>query len=108
MDMETKMTLEEITQIIRAENPTLRRGNDDEGYTDYSKSEYEATIADWAKGRLEKINKVMAIKEKIDSKIAAFDKLTALGLEPSAFDLNKEDLLVESKKIAKDIKALGL
>ncbi len=108
MDMETKMTLEEITQIIRAENPTLRRGNDEEGYTDLTIAEYEIAIAERAIGRLEKINKVMAIKDKIDSKIAAFDKLTALGLEPSAFDLDKEDLLFQSKKVVKDLEALGL
>ena len=108
MDTETKMTLEEITNIIRAENPTLRLGDDEMGYTEVTGAEYEATIAEWAQGRLDKYTKISAVLTKIQSKLEAFDKLTLLGLDPKAFDLDKDDLLIEQTKVTKDLKALGL
>lgn len=108
MDMETKMTLEEIKQIIRTENPTLRLGDDETGYTEVTGADYEATIAEWAQGRLDKFIKISEVETKIDSKLEAFEKLTALGLDPKAFDLDKNDLLIQRENVAKDLKALGL
>ena len=102
------MTLEEITAIIRTENPTLRFGDDEAGYTEVTGAEYEAIIAEWAQGRLDKFIKITEVSEKIKGKLEAFDKLTALGLDPKAFDLNKDDLLIQQKNVVKDLKALGL
>jgi hypothetical protein len=49
-------TLAEMIEIIKAENPTLKVGNDDDGYTKVTGAEYDATIERWATNRLEKIN----------------------------------------------------
>jgi hypothetical protein len=81
-------TLNEMIEIIRAENPNgLRTGNTDIGDRDLTANEYEATIADWAQARLDKQNK---IQETEAAKVAAQAKLAALGLT------------------ADDLKALGL
>jgi hypothetical protein len=72
-------TLEGMIDIIRAENPTLQIGNDDDGYTDLSKANYEKTILEWANARLDKIQREQA---KIDAKAAAEAKLAAIGLSP--------------------------
>jgi hypothetical protein len=48
-------TLNEMIDVIRAENPNgLRIGDDDSGYTDLSATETEAQIAEWAANRLAK------------------------------------------------------
>ena len=51
-------TLNEMIEIITAENPTLRIGNDEAGYTDLSADEYQTTIAEWAANRLAKLTKI--------------------------------------------------
>ena len=51
-------TLNEMIEIITAENPTLRIGNDEAGYTDLSAAEYQTTIAEWAANRLAKLTKI--------------------------------------------------
>jgi lysophospholipase L1-like esterase len=77
-------TLNEMIEIIKAENPTIKIGNDQEGYTDLSVSEYEAQVADWAQGRLDKLAEIAAneIKEEAakEAKQLAQAKLAALGL----------------------------
>jgi hypothetical protein len=72
-------TLEGMIDIIKAENPTLQIGNDDNGYTDLSKADYEKTILEWANARFNKIKKEEA---KVVAKAAAEAKLAALGLSP--------------------------
>jgi hypothetical protein len=72
-------TLEGMIEIIRAENPTLQVGNDDDGYTELSKADYEKTILEWANARLDKIQREQT---KIDAKAAAEAKLAAIGLSP--------------------------
>ena len=48
-------TLNEMIEIIKAENPNgLRMGDDERGYTDLSAAEYETQIAEWAANRLAK------------------------------------------------------
>jgi len=48
-------TLNEMIEIIKAENPNgLRIGDDNLGYTDLSAAETEAQIAEWAANRLAK------------------------------------------------------
>jgi hypothetical protein len=70
-------TLNEIIAELKAENPTLRSGNEEDGYTDLSSAEYEATIQEWANNILDLANKEA---EAQVAKDAALAKLTALGL----------------------------
>ena len=72
---------------LKAENPTLRIGDDERGYTDLGAAEYEATILMWADNEL--AQEAEAKKAEAD-KAAAQAKLAALGLT------------------AADLKALGL
>lgn len=80
-------TLEEIVLELKAENPTLRSGNDEDGYTDLNPEEYEAQIKQWADNLLATQT---AAAEAEAAKTAAEAKLVALGLTPE------------------DLKALGL
>ena len=47
-------TKAEMVAILKAENPTLQVGNEEEGYTQLSAAEYTAQIAQWADNRLAK------------------------------------------------------
>ena len=81
-------TLNDMIEIIRAENPGgLRIGNTDTGEKDLTAEEYETTITEWAQSRLDKQNKIAAetaAKESGQEKLAALgltaDELKALGL----------------------------
>lgn len=81
-------TVNEMVEIIRAENPNgLRVGDDEQGYTALSAADYETTITEWAKARLEKQAKLAEAKNVIEAKKQAVIKLTELGIDPKAFDL---------------------
>lgn len=102
------MTKQEMIEIIRAENPTLKVGNDIDGYTEITGAEYEAVIEEWAINRLEQIAKEQtefsAIQSKIDAKLSAAEKLLALGLgeneiKAAGFGLSAEELaFIEAQK----------
>ena len=47
-------TLADMIKTIKAENPTLKTGNDQEGYTEITGAEYDAIIEQWATARLAK------------------------------------------------------
>ena len=80
-------TKTEILAQYKKDYPTLRSGDDEQGYKDLSLADYEATIEVWANNQL--ANEAKA--EKVESdKAAAQAKLEALGLT------------------ADDLKALGL
>ena len=81
-------TLNEMIKIIEAENPNgLRVGNDEAGYTDLTPAEYEAQIAEWAQGRLDKEAKLAEAEAAAEAKLDAINKLTALGIDPKALGL---------------------
>jgi lysophospholipase L1-like esterase len=84
-------TLNEMIEIIKTENPTIRIGNDQQGYTDLSVSEYEAQVADWAQGRLDKLAEIAAKEAEAQAvataKLDAIEKLIALGIDPKALGL---------------------
>lgn len=81
-------TLNEMIEIIKAENPEgLRIGDDEAGYTYLSADESEKVFTEWANARLEKESK-MAEEEAAKASVAK--KLETLGLT------------------ANDLKALGL
>ena len=84
-------TLNEMIEIIKAETPTLQIGDDEQGYTQLSASEYEAQIAQWAENRLAKEAKIAAELAEAEAvaaaKLDAIEKLTALGIDPKALGL---------------------
>lgn len=80
-------TKSELIAAIKAENPTLRAGSDEDGYVDLTPAEYEATIEDWATSRLKKADQLEQAKALAQSKLDAVDKLTALGIDPKALGL---------------------
>jgi hypothetical protein len=82
--MKTKL---DIIAELEVEYPTLKVGNDNEGYTDLSPSEYKATIEAWADNL---IAEQKTETEKQEARQAVETKLSALGLT------------------ADDLKALGL
>ena len=70
-------TKQEIIAELKLESPTLRVGNDDDGYTNLSAEEYETTIAEWADKRLAKLAKKVELEAKAEAKAAL---LTQLGI----------------------------
>ena len=65
-------TLAEMINTIKAENPTLRTGSDQDGYTEITGAEYDAIIEQWATNRLAKET---ASIEAAAAKAALLDKL---------------------------------
>ena len=80
-------TLNEMIEIIKAENPSIRIGDDEAGYTDLTSAEYEAQVAEWAQGRLDKEARIAEAEAIAQAKLDAIDKLTALGIDPKALGL---------------------
>ncbi len=68
-------TKQEMIEIIKAENPTLRVGDEDNGYTELSTEEYEAQIAEWADARLAKLQAKADAEALRQTKISAYEKL---------------------------------
>jgi hypothetical protein len=73
-------TLNEVIEIIKAENPTIQMGDDDKGYTDLTAADYEAQILEWANARFAKLEKAAELEKAEADKAAANAKLLALGL----------------------------
>jgi hypothetical protein len=80
-------TLNEMIEIIKAENPTIQVGDDEAGYTDLTPAEYDKQIAEWAQGRLDKEARLAEAEAVTEAKADAVDKLTALGIDPKALGL---------------------
>ena len=84
------MTLNEIIATIKAENATIQIGNDETGYTELTGADYDAQIADWAAGRLDKLSRLADIEAAKLAKIETINKLTALGIDPKSLGLEAE------------------
>jgi len=81
-------TLDQMIEIIRAENPNgIRVGDDQQGYTQLTEAEYENKIGQWATARLEKLEKSDEANAITEAKKQAVIKLTELGIDPKAFGL---------------------
>jgi hypothetical protein len=81
-------TLNEMIEVIKAENPNgLRVGDDEAGYTDLTPAEYQTQIAEWAANRLSKEAKLAKAEAEAQAKAKALDKLTELGIDPKALGL---------------------
>lgn len=72
--MTTKL---EIIAELKAEYPTLRSGDDEQGYTDLNKTDYEAQIALWADNRLAEET---ALAELAAAEIAKAAILAKIGI----------------------------
>jgi hypothetical protein len=72
-------TKAEVIATIKAENPTLQIGDDEQGYTQITGADYEAQIEVWAEARFVKQT---ATEKAAEAKAAAEAKLAALGLLP--------------------------
>jgi hypothetical protein len=70
-------TKAEMVAIIKAENPTLQVGDDEQGYTQLSAADYEAQITQWAENRLAKETKTAA--DEAAAAQAATDKVALLA-----------------------------
>ena len=70
-------TLKEMIEIIKAENPTLQVGDDEQGYTQLNAADYEAQITEWAENRLAKNAKIAA--DEAAATQAATDKTALLA-----------------------------
>jgi hypothetical protein len=80
-------TKEEMISILKSENPTLRVGDEENGYTNLSPTDYEATIEQWAENRIAKEAALAAEELAKQAKSDAAEKLTALGIDPKALGL---------------------
>ena len=90
-------TLKEMIEVIRAENPNgLQIGDEENNYTQLSAADYEAQIAIWAQGRLDKETKLAEAESVAQAKLDAVDKLNALGIDPKALGL-----VIEEKPVKK-------
>ena len=68
-------TKTEMIAVIKAENPTLQVGDDEQGYTQLSAADYEAQIEAWADGRLAKEAKAAQAEADAIAKAALLTKL---------------------------------
>ena len=84
------MTKNELIAQLKKDNPTLREGSDQQGYTELNAEEYEARINLWADNLLAKQAEALAKAEAEAKKLEAQAKLAAIGIT------------------AEDLKALGL
>lgn len=80
-------TKAEIIKLLKAENPTLQKGDDRQGYTPLNAEEYEAQIEQWAENRLAKEARVAEAEAIAEAKLDAIEKLIALGIDPKALGL---------------------
>lgn len=77
-------TKEEMIADFKTECPTLRIGDDEQGYEDLSPADYEAQIEVWANNQLAEEVKAAEAEaanlKAVSDKAAALAKLAALGL----------------------------
>jgi hypothetical protein len=86
-------TLNEMIEIIKAENPTIQVGDEEQGYTELNQEEYDAQVKAWAQGRLDKDTKQA---EELAAKLDAIAKVTALGIDPKVLGLVIEEKPVKA------------
>lgn len=83
-------TKEQIITELKAEYPTLNRGEDNK-IIPLTTNEYEATIEQWADSIIEiELNKAKMEAEKI-AKMDVIKKLIALGINPKVLGLQLDN-----------------
>ena len=68
-------TKKEMIEIIKAENPTLRVGDEENGYTELTGKDYDAVISEWADARLLKQSQLAEAEAKETAKAAILDRI---------------------------------
>lgn len=68
-------TKEEMIADFKKEYPTLRVGDDEQGYTDLSPADYEATIAEWAVNELANEEKTKEFEKAATDKAVLLAKM---------------------------------
>lgn len=68
-------TKEQIEARLRSEFPSLRTGNETDGYKELNTKAYEAKIAEWVAAHLAKIENKKAEIAKAEAKTALLDRL---------------------------------
>jgi hypothetical protein len=68
-------TKKEMIEIIKAENPTLQVGDDQNGYTELTGEEYDAVINDWADARIAKEKLQAEAETKEAERLAILDRI---------------------------------
>lgn len=68
-------TKKEIINELKLEFPTLRTGDDVNGYSELSNKEYEAIIERWADAQLIKIQKKAEADVKAQAKVELLERL---------------------------------
>ena len=86
-------TKNEIITQLKTENPTIRVGSDQVGYTELTPEEYEATILEWADFELEKADKEAERADNKASKLAAYQKMGLTQAEIDAMMPPEPELL---------------
>ena len=69
------MTKKELIEQYKLENPTLRRGSEEDGYEEITGAEYDAIIESWADAQITKDAKIAEAEAKAESRAALLDKL---------------------------------
>lgn len=68
-------TKNEIIEQLKLDNPTLKIGNDDDGYVELSADEYDSTINAWADAQLAKLARQAEAETKAQAKAALLSRL---------------------------------
>jgi hypothetical protein len=74
------MTKNEMIAKLKLEYPTLKTGDDENGYVALTSKDYEETISEWADTELAKIAAEQEAEAALAAKAAAQAKLELLGL----------------------------
>jgi hypothetical protein len=80
-------TKAEMIELLKAEFPTLRVGDDENGYTDLDDNSYNSKIEEWADNRLLKEKKAAEAEAAAVAKADSLAKLAALGIDTKALGL---------------------
>jgi hypothetical protein len=77
-------TKQEMIEIIKTENPTLRLGDEENGYTELTGADYDAVISEWADARIAKEQAIVDAQVLRQNKISAYQKLGLTEVEIEA------------------------
>jgi hypothetical protein len=75
------MTRDQVIAELKEKNPTMKSGNDTDGYVEFTSEEYEAQINEWADYLIAEAKfKKEAEKVKTETEAAKSALLTKLGI----------------------------
>ena len=83
-------TKTELIAKLKAEYPSLNRGEDDQ-VIPLTSAEYEETIAAWADSIIDNELQIQKALEAQVAKKEAIEKLKALGIDPKVFGLEVDE-----------------